>query len=132
MPSSTSKIDPSQVRQQIRAYLAALPSDARRAVRQIRAAVRSAAPRAVEVFSYGIPGFRFEGRPLVWYAGWKTHVSMYPIGTAIRTALAADLKAYKTAKGTVQFPLDKTMPVPLIKKLVRARLSQVRRNERVN
>ena len=124
--------DPSLVRQQIRTYLAALPPDARRAVRQIRTAVKTAAPKAVEAFSYGIPGFRFEGRALVWCAAWTSHVSMYPIGDAIRQALAKEIKGYKTATGTIQFPLDEPMPITLIKKLVRARIAQVRKNEPVN
>src|SRR5262245_41201815 len=130
-PSSSSKVDAKQTTQRRRTYLASLTPDKRRAAKAIHDAVRSAAPGATEVFSYGIPGFRFEGRPLVWYAAWAKHMSLYPIGTALRRAFGDDLGTYKTSRGTVQFPLEKPMPVALIKRLVKARIAQVRANERV-
>ena len=83
------------------------------------------APKAVEHFSYGIPGFRLDGRPLVWYAAFKQHVSLYPVTAAIRRPLAADIKGYETSTGTIRFPLDEPMPVALIKKIVKARAREV-------
>jgi uncharacterized protein YdhG (YjbR/CyaY superfamily) len=134
MPSqsaTTRKTDQKAIAARIRAYIAALPPDARRSARTLRATIRSVVPGAVEVFSYGIPGFRFEDRALVWYAGWRHHVSLYPIGTALRQMYAADLDGYKTSKGTVQFPLDQPLPVALIRRLVKARVAQMRRGDRV-
>lgn len=94
-------------------------------VKKVRAAIRAAAPGAIDHFSYGIPGFRFEGRPLLWYAGWKTHVSMYPVTAAMKRAHDVQLRRYRTGKGTLRFPLDDT-PIPLVTKLAKTRAREIR------
>ena len=88
--------------------------------------MRKTVPGAVEVFSYRIPGFRLNGKALVWYAAFKEHLSLYPMTGAIRRAHARALKGYKMSTGTVQFPLDRPLPIPLITKLIRARAAEVR------
>jgi uncharacterized protein YdhG (YjbR/CyaY superfamily) len=109
-----------------RAYLASLPPAVRTRMKTIRELVRDIAPDAVEVFSYGIPGFKLDGQPLVWYAAFKHHTSLYPMTASIRKAHAAALKHCKMSTGTVQFPLDAPLPVALVRRLVKARLAALR------
>jgi len=118
--------DPVQISAQIEKYLARMPPETRRDVQTIRAAIRAAAPRATEVFSYGIPGFRFDDRPLVWYAGWKEHTSLYPLTAGMRRAHADELARYEQSKGTVRFPRTAKLPTALVKRLVKARIAEIR------
>lgn len=118
--------DRKQVDAKRKAYFASLPPVVRTRMKTIRDMVRDIAPDAVEVFSYGIPGFKLDGKPLVWYAAFAHHTSLYPMTASIRKAHASALKGYKMSTGTVQFPLDKPLPAALIKRLVKARLAELR------
>jgi uncharacterized protein YdhG (YjbR/CyaY superfamily) len=103
-------------------YIDRFPKDVRERLRQVRLAIRKAAPKAEEVISYGIPSFRLRGN-LVWFAGYKRHIGFYPGSAAIAT-FKKELSGYKGAKGSVQFPLDKPLPLALVSQIVKFRMKQ--------
>ena len=106
------------------AYLAAVPEPARSTLKKVRAVIRSAVPAGTEeVISYGIPAFRHK-KVLVWYAAFADHCSLFPTAAVIHK-FADDLKSYKVSKGTIQFPVNKPLPAPLLKKIVAARLAEI-------
>jgi len=105
-------------------YLANTPEPARSTLTTVRASIRSLVPPGtVETISYGMPAFRYDGRTLVWFAAFSKHCSLFA-GVAAVVACADDLSAFKTLKGTVQFPIDRPLSKALIKKLLRVRMLQ--------
>jgi len=113
-------------RSDIDAYLASVPAEARVALQNLRAAIHAAAPGAEEGFSYGVPGFRIDGRPLVCFAAFKNHCGFYPMSPAVLRAHAAELAKYETSAGTIRFAPDTPLPAALVKKIVKARMAEVR------
>ena len=108
----------------VEAYLAKVPEPARSTLESVRAAIRSAVPAdATECISYRMPAFRYKG-VLVSYAAFKGHCSLFPMSAALLDEFAEDVKGYRTAKGTLQFALDKALPKALVRKLVKARVVQ--------
>jgi uncharacterized protein YdhG (YjbR/CyaY superfamily) len=105
------------------AYLAEAPEAHRMALQALRSQVRSLAPDAIEGISYGIPGFKYRGRGLVWYASFKAHCSFFPGGTA--EDYAADLPGYTIAKGTIQFTPDHPLPTDVVERIVRDRMASI-------
>ena len=103
------------------AYIAAAPKAAQSKLRQLRSIVREIAPEAEERVAYGMPGYKLGGKPFMYYGAFKAHVSLFPASGSFLKAFAKDLEGYVSAKGTVQFPLSKPLPVALIRKLVKAR-----------
>ena len=104
-------------------YLAGVPEPARGTLHKIRAAIRSALPpEATEDISYGIPTFKYKG-PLLWFAAFSNHCSLFPTASVIE-AFKNELKGFSMSKGTIHFPTDKPLPTALVKKLVKARVTQ--------
>ena len=108
----------------VAAYLATVPDVMREALVHLRGLVIAAAPEAVEGISYGIPGFKYRGRPLVGYGAAKNHCAFYVQSPALMDAIREDLTAFDTAKGTIRFPADKPLPEQLVTKLVQARIAE--------
>lgn len=103
-------------------YIKDFPPTTRQRLKQIRALVKQLAPEAEEGMSYGMPSFKLNG-PLVYFAGFKKHIGVYatPSGNA---AFQKELAGYKTGKGSIQFPLDQPLPLPLIKKIVQFKVKE--------
>ena len=101
-------------------YISAAPADARKKLREMRACIRAAAPGAEETLKYGMPAFCYK-RILVIFGAFKHHIGFYPTAAAMKP-FAKDLSKFKTARGSIQFPLDQPLPVALIRKLTALRV----------
>jgi uncharacterized protein YdhG (YjbR/CyaY superfamily) len=110
-------------------YIARFPSDIQEILEQIRATIKKVVPEAEETISYGIPTFKLNGTYLIYFAAYKNHIGFYPVPGALDQLDKAFLSYKTSGKGTIQFPLNRSMPFDLITKLVK---SQVKENvERV-
>ena len=103
-------------------YIASAPKEMKDKLKEIRTAIKKTAPTAVERISYGIPYYDYNGR-LAYFAFAKAHIGLY-IPTPVVEEHKSELKDYQTSKATIRFPLDKKLPVALIKKLVKARMKK--------
>ncbi len=103
-------------------YIASFPPEIQRVLQEIRRTIRAAAPEAEEVISYQMPAFKQNG-VLVYYAAFKDHVSLFPTGSGVEV-FKDELAPYRTSKGTVQFPLDKPLPIDLIKRIIEFRVKE--------
>ena len=106
-------------------YIASFPPEVQRTLEEVRAAIRAVLPGTEERISYGIPTFALDGRYVVYFSGWKRHVSVYPIpdpgGDA---AFERELKPFMAGKGTLKFALDRPIPVELIQRVATRLLEQ--------
>ena len=104
------------------AYISQFPADVQAQLQQLRKVIHTAAPDASEKISYGIPTFYLHGN-LVHFAAYRNHIGFYPAASGV-LAFTQQLAAYKTSRGTVQFPLGQPLPVELIKKMVAFRVTE--------
>jgi uncharacterized protein YdhG (YjbR/CyaY superfamily) len=103
-------------------YINAAPKEARKKLREMRICIRKAAPGSKESLKWGMPAFSYR-RILFTFAAFEHHIGFYPTPSAV-TAFANDLSRFATAKGSIQFPLDKPLPLPLIRKITAFRVRE--------
>lgn len=107
----------------IDAYIAGFPHETQKVLEQVRAIIKKEAPNAEETISYAIPAFNLNKHNLVYFAGYKNHISLYPVPKGSAT-FEKEIAKYKSGKGTMQFPLDKSLPLGLITKIVKYRIKE--------
>jgi len=103
-------------------YIAEFPAETQKVLQEVRATIKAAAPAATETISWAMPTFDLNGH-LVHFAGYKSHIGLYPGPNGIE-AFKEELSPYKSAKGSVQFPLGQPMPVDLIRRIVQFRVAE--------
>lgn len=109
-------------------YINTFPEDVQGILEKIRQIIREESPDAVETISYGMPSFNLNGRYLVYFAGWKTHISLYPVSSDDET-FQKELSPFLSGKGTAKFSLKNPIPYDLIKKIVRYRIKESRKEK---
>ena len=107
------------------AYIAAQPEPLRPVLDRLRRALRRALPAAEEAISYGMPVYRLGRRRVIFFAGWKEHIALYPATPHVVASLAAELAPYVVSKNTIRFPLDRPVPYALAGRIARLRAAEV-------
>src|SRR5262245_20699493 len=108
----------------INEYIASKPREVQSLLKQLRDAIRKAVPEAEELISYQIPGFKLNGVPLVYFAAWKQHFSLYPANDALVAFFKKELSGYERSKGTIRFPFAEPVPLQLIERIAKFRVKQ--------
>jgi uncharacterized protein YdhG (YjbR/CyaY superfamily) len=126
------------------AYIEAFPPDTRAVLARVRRIIRKALPRAEEAISYGMPVYRIDGRYVIYFAGWKTHYSLYPFTDRVEAAVEMEMATHEagrrrrlgqsqtaarprrrtSGKGTIRFPLSEPVPASLVTAIVKARANE--------
>lgn len=109
-------------------YIAEFPPEIQKVMEELRALIKASIPGAVETISYAMPTFDLNRKHLVHFAGFKSHIGFYPTPSGIE-AFEDELKPYKHAKGSVQFPLNQPLPLELIRRMVEFRVEESTRKE---
>jgi uncharacterized protein YdhG (YjbR/CyaY superfamily) len=111
-------------------YIASQPEAVRDILGRVRSALREAVPGAEEVISYKIPMYKLQGGPVLYFAGWKRHYSLYPATERVAAAFSEELASYEVNKGTIRFPLSEPIPVKLIGRIAKFRAKEVAGREK--
>ena len=111
-------------------YIASQPEAMRSILRRVRSTIRKAVPGAQEVISYKIPAYKLHGGPVLYFAGWKEHYSLYPATGGVVGAFKDELAPYKVSKGTIRYPLSQPVPVKLIGRIAKFRAKEVARRDK--
>jgi uncharacterized protein YdhG (YjbR/CyaY superfamily) len=106
-------------------YIAVQPEAARPKLEQVRATIRGAVPEALEYVGYGMPGYKLHGKPMLYFAGFKEHYSLFAASGSFFATLKEELQGYELRKGTVHFPLAKPVPVKLIRRIAKLRAAGI-------
>lgn len=104
-------------------YISTFPKEVQERLTEIRKLIKKEEPTVMESISYGMPSFKLNGQPLVYFAGYKSHIGFYPIPSGIEK-FKKELSVYKQGKGSVQFPQNKPLPVDLIQKILKFRIEE--------
>ncbi len=104
-------------------YIGIFPKDVQNKLKEIRQAIKDEAPEAREKISYGIPTATLNGKYFIYFAGFKNHVSVYPVTPAIEK-FVKEIDKYRAGKGTLRFHLDKPLPMVIIRKVIKARVNE--------
>ena len=113
--------------QSVDEYIAAQPESMQAILRRVRTAIRKAVPEAEELISYGIAAYKLHGRPVVYFAGFKQHYSLYPVNGPVVAAFRDELAPYELGKGTLRLPPSAPVPVKLIERIVKFRAAEAGR-----
>ena len=111
-------------------YIASQPEAVQSLLKRVRSTIRKALPGAEEVISYKIPTYKLHGGPVLYFAGWKQHYSLYPATGHVVAAFKDDLAPYQVSKGTIRFPLSQPVPVKLIGRIAKFRAKEVAEREK--
>ncbi len=112
-------------------YIASQPEAVQGVLKRVRSIIHKAVPDAEEVISYQIPAYKLHGDPVLYFAGWRQHYSLYPATGHVVAAFKDDLVPYEVSKGTIRFPLSQPVPVRLIERIAKFRAKEVAPREKV-
>ena len=114
----------------VKEYIASKPKDAQVSLKRVRDAIRKAVPDAEELISYQIPAYKLNGVPVLYFAGWKQHYSIYPATDALVAKFDDELARYERSKGTIRIPLSEPVPENLISRIAKFRAEQLTKREK--